>query len=480
MRCILNIPYIRVQLKPYFKDIRFWLVFFFLLRCYHITNPPLEGSNNWRQTTVTMVARNFVEGHANPLYPQLDIGGEKSGITGMEFPVLNYLIYLLSKVFGYTHWYGRIINLVVTSFGLFFFYQLLSKFFTKEHSFFATLLLLLSVWFCYARKIMPDTFSVSLVIIGLYYAHSYLLESKGMLTASLAFLFIVTGTLSKLPAAMLLPVILPLMMHAPAAKRRIMSVLLIAIALIAYWYYFSWVPYLNTRFEFTHFFMGMPFSKGLRQISEHLHLFATRFYHDALGYVGFPLFILGIVLAIRLKQKKLLLLLLLTVPLLLIIILKAGATFYNHDYYVIPFVPVMATFAAFSLVNIGSHKWRYLLLVLLTAETIVTNNIDFYIHEDMAAIQQLEPALNGIGSSSDRIVINSGLVPTPMYFAHRKGWITSNDSLQQPTFLMRLKKEQCKFVVILKKRFGSPIELPLPSAFQNEDFTIYRMDEEGN
>ena len=47
------------------KDIRFWLIFFFIIRLISITNPPLEILHNWRQTTVTMVARNFLEINSN-------------------------------------------------------------------------------------------------------------------------------------------------------------------------------------------------------------------------------------------------------------------------------------------------------------------------------------------------------------------------------------------------------------------------------
>ena len=70
-------------MKLYLKDIRFWILLFFVVRLYGIFFPPLEVSHNWRQTTVTMVARNFVEDGADILHPKIDIAGEKSGITGM-------------------------------------------------------------------------------------------------------------------------------------------------------------------------------------------------------------------------------------------------------------------------------------------------------------------------------------------------------------------------------------------------------------
>ena len=114
--------------KNTFLNIKFWIIAFFILRLFHITNPPLEVSHNWRQTTVTMVARNFEEVNNNIFYPRLDIDGDKAGVTGMEFPVFNYLIYLMSLLFGYEHWYGRLINLIVSSFGIYFFYKLKNLF----------------------------------------------------------------------------------------------------------------------------------------------------------------------------------------------------------------------------------------------------------------------------------------------------------------------------------------------------------------
>ncbi len=68
-----------------------------------------------------MPARNFLEVDANIFYPRIDIAGEKTGITGMEFPLLNYIIFLQAKIFGYAHWYGRLINLIVSSVRLFIF-----------------------------------------------------------------------------------------------------------------------------------------------------------------------------------------------------------------------------------------------------------------------------------------------------------------------------------------------------------------------
>ncbi|MCX6296566.1 MAG: hypothetical protein NTX97_10960, partial [Bacteroidetes bacterium] len=58
--------------EKYAPDIRFWIVLFFIIRLYGITDPPLEIAHNWRQVTGDMVARNMYEIDNNILYPRLD------------------------------------------------------------------------------------------------------------------------------------------------------------------------------------------------------------------------------------------------------------------------------------------------------------------------------------------------------------------------------------------------------------------------
>ncbi len=118
----LNSNYLKSKI---FTDIRFWIVLFFILRLYGITDPPLEIAHNWRQVCGNMVARNFYEIDNNILYPRIDMSAGKTGIVGTEFPILNYLTYLLSLVFGFKDWFGRLIVLIVSSFGTFYFYKLL-------------------------------------------------------------------------------------------------------------------------------------------------------------------------------------------------------------------------------------------------------------------------------------------------------------------------------------------------------------------
>ena len=190
-------------------DIRIWIVLFFCIRLIGITDPPLEIGHNWRQTTVTMVARNFLEVDNNIFLPRIDFAGEKTGITGMEFPFLNYLIYLIAEIFGYDHWYGRLINLTVSSLGLWYFFKLVGKYFPEKVAIYSTIVLAVSIWFQFSRKIMPDTFSMSIVIAAIYYGIQFL-ENHSRRNNNLSllayFVLMGIGVLSKLPSGYLLSI----------------------------------------------------------------------------------------------------------------------------------------------------------------------------------------------------------------------------------------------------------------------------------
>ena len=71
------------------------------------------------------------------------------------------------------------------------------------------------------------------------------------------------------------------------------------------------------------------------------------------------------------------------------------------------------------------------------------------------------------------ILINSTDYPTPMYFAHRKGWITYNEQIKNKVYRQSLQEHGLKYIVILKRSFGTVIPLDLPIMIENEDYTIY-------
>jgi 4-amino-4-deoxy-L-arabinose transferase-like glycosyltransferase len=169
-----------------------------------------------------MVSRNFLEVDANPMFPRIDIAGEKTGITGMEFPVLNYLIYLLSLAFGYHDWFGRLIVLLISSLGIWTFHNILKKQFNPQIAFNSSIVLLFSIWFTYSRKIMPDTMAMSFMFFGIQQGINYF-ESPRLKPLLWFGFWICLGILSKLPVVFLLFVFIPYMIDRPLLQRNKMA-----------------------------------------------------------------------------------------------------------------------------------------------------------------------------------------------------------------------------------------------------------------
>jgi 4-amino-4-deoxy-L-arabinose transferase-like glycosyltransferase len=467
--------------SKFLTDIRFWIVVFFLIRLIGITNPPLEVAHNWRQTTVTMVARNFLEVDHNILYPRIDIAGEKTGITGMEFPALNYLIYISAEIFGYQHWYGRLINLFFSSFGIWFFFRLLQKYFSHGTAFNATIILIVSIWFQFSRKIMPDTFSMSLILASLYFGSNYLESTKkNALQWSLLWyvLLMCLGVLSKLPSAYLLVVMAVFFFNKSISSRKkaIFGFISIIGILPSIFWYFIWVPHIVQEYGFTHFFMGKGMAVGFAEIANNLGETLNKFYDTALKYVGFLMFLVGVIYAVKDREKRIYLPLLLCFFGFAIVIVKAGYTFPHHSYYIVPFVPVMALVAGYGLSRIRIKKLALFLLLAIVGEGVGNQQHDFRVRDKDLQLVHLEKDLNSFSSLHDLILINSGEFPTPMYFAHRKGWVNSNDRIQDVIYVNELKTRGLKFIVILKRSIGSEIELEgYEVMFDSEDYVIYRV-----
>ncbi len=473
--------YLAIIMTTYFKylkDIRFWLILFFIIRLYGITNPPLDVAHNWRQTTVTMVARNYLEFDSRILYPRIDVCGEKSGITGMEFPIFNYLIFIISKLFGYQHWYGRAINLIISTIGIWFFYEIIRKYLNKNHAFASAMLLLGSIWFVYSRKIMPDTFAVSLVFIGIYYGLKYFYEKPAILNIALYTIFMLLGILAKLPMGYFLMVFaIPMFQKSISLKLKIVfGIVNLSIIGVVSWYYFRWVPYLIEHYGLKHFFMGKSITVGLIEIMKNWHSVLEKYYLDSMHITGFLLFLGGCWYAWKFRKTEpiTIWILGLCTSVFFLLMFKSGETFAIHSYYIVPYAPIMAFVAGFAVTKLN-YKWMPIILSIVIVENIANWQHDFRIKPEFAKFENLEKDLDKHGSRNDLIFVNSKEVPTPLYFAHRKGWSDHNHFVQNPQYVDSLQKLGLKYIVIAKKAFGSATQLNYPKIDSNDVYDIYKL-----
>jgi 4-amino-4-deoxy-L-arabinose transferase-like glycosyltransferase len=468
-------PFYGIIQSSYFRDIRFWIFLFFVIRLVGITNPPLEIGHNWRQTFTNSVARTFYDSGNSIFFPEADIYGNKPGIVGTEFPFLNYLICIFAKLFGYAHWYGRLINLIVSSFGVFYFYKLVKKFFKPEIAFNATLILICSIWFAFSRKSMPDTFSISLIMIGIYYGFNYFttLKIKDLL---LFLVFVLIGILCKIPGMFLLSFfILPFLDKNIRLKNKIFfAFALITVLYVVSFWYFMWVPYLDSLFG-NRLFFPRSLPQGMHELLHLWQLTAEKFYFSSLeSFIAFAFFIAGCFFIIRKKDKIMMMIVIPATVIFMFFMIKTGEVFPLHSYYVIPFTPLMAMITAYGLNEVPKVNYRIVLLSLIMIEGIANQNNDFFIKKSEMYKLELESVADKISSRADAIAINGGENPQQLYFTHRKGWRITNEEAGDSKFLDFIKKDGCKFLFLNKQEMGNGKPgLELKKVYEDEYFAVY-------
>jgi 4-amino-4-deoxy-L-arabinose transferase-like glycosyltransferase len=456
-----------------FKDVRFWIFLFLLLRLFGITDAPLEMGHNWRQSLTNMIARNFLEVSPNIFYPRIDMAGDLTGILGSEFPFFSYLIFIIAKIFGYDHWYGRLINLLISSVSMYYFYLLVKKYFNERISFNATLILIVSIWFSFSRKIMPDTFSVSLVIIGLYYSLQYF--EKGRFYHLLLFFGLITlGVLCKIPALALVSLLaIPLLVQFP--MRRKINVFIagtISVSIASAWYFY-WVPYLVDTYHFKLYF-PKGLIEGFNEIIQYPFDTLDKFWFTSFySFIAFAVFLAGLVLMFIRKNRLLIGLFVLVSAVFFVFILKTGSVFSLHNYYIIPYTPVMAIIAGYAL-SLLDIKWQTILIILISVESLANQSNDFIIKESELYKLELEKAVSDKINQNDLIIVNGGLSPQTIYFLHRKGWSVDNEKIIQPGFIENKTGRGARYLIIDKHIYGNTLSLPVLYSDDNIDVYVLK------
>ena len=458
-------------MNKYFKKVEFWIFVFFLIRLIGITNPPLETGHNWRQVTGLMVTRNYLEVDDNILFPRVDDHQGELGIIGMEFPTLNYIYFGVSKIFGHDHWYGRLINLIISSIGLLFFSKIIRRFFDRKVVVASTIFLLGSIWFSFSRKMMPDTYCISLMFIGIYNGLRYLDTGK-ISTILLYILFTSLAILSKIPAGIYFALLIPMMFSDFSRIRKvtISSLTLIPISLTYIWY-FLWNPYLSKTYGIW-YNAGKSISEGSSEIISNLDLVFKNFYfHSFSGYIIFGLFLFGLFQFISRRNRFFTLSFSVLAIVFLIYILKSGFFFYHHSYYMIPFVPVMAFIAGYS-ISFIKKRWVFIFCIILgLSESVLNQQHDFFIKKSEKYKLQLESIADLVSTRNELIAINGNGNPQQIYLTHRKGWTCTDAQIVDDSFINNIQKKGCRYIFVNKHSCAKSINKKI--VFDNENYIVY-------
>ena len=315
--------------------------------------------------------------------------------------------------------------------------------------------------------------------MALYFVLTYLEDGKW----HRLLLYVVLGSLgclTKISSALLLSVLIVPMVLNYSIHRKAWVVATSGVVLgTTIWWYFFWVPYLNTYGYGDHFTSGCPlFSMGWEEIKANYKGVLRSMYVIPMKYLGLLAFIASLIYVLVKRKWNVFLLFIIPYVCFLVIILKTGKSIMIDQYYVLCVIPCMAFIVGYALSHILDRRLMYLLLIAIAVENIGDQVYDFRIHKMNAPFADLETIVDKVSDRHDLFVINSAYhCPTVMYFAHRRGWTVPPDKLRDQNFLSDVKANGCKFVLITKEMFREnyDVVLELPMLYESEAFRIYAL-----
>lgn len=449
-----------------------FLLLLFVVRLFSITHPPIESTHNWRQATVLMIARNYYEDKSTLCYPRVDENG--GAIVALELPLLSFAHAKLADFFGYQHWYSRLINLIISTLGVFYFFVFLKRYANEKIAMYASLSLAISIWFMFSRKAMADTMAMSLAIMSIYYGFQFFFNKTKSSRYLIAYLVLCAfALLAKIPVIYAFIIFLwPLFMTSVSYRKKLafVAVSIIPLLLAFYWYQ-EWGVYLST-IDNSWRNMGSPIIAGWIENMNHFSDFLERFTFSSFhSFVAFGCYLIGLFFLIKKNKKRYWGIFILLSLAFLLLIGKSGWMFHHHNYYIIPFVPVMAFVVGYALSQINYRYLAGVLMLAIVVESFLNQQHDLRWNEKNAYKLELSDIAESIIPANSKIITNNQN-PIDIYFAHREGWAVPIEDATQAN-LNYLQTLPADFLIIIKKEADSHFDLPV--AFENEYYRIYQL-----
>jgi hypothetical protein len=121
----------------------------------------------WAMCDRGSVARNYAQSSMNFFLPRTNYTNEGEGITGLEFPLMNYLAAICYKVFGFSEFWYRFLMLLTVTMGLVSAWNISRRFLNPGVSLIPPLVLLACpILTYYAASFLPDAASLGFILTG--------------------------------------------------------------------------------------------------------------------------------------------------------------------------------------------------------------------------------------------------------------------------------------------------------------------------
>ncbi len=201
----LTLQFIMEKLNEFIKKNKLLTFLFILAIVYTINIVPgkflkrPQSVHMWAMCDRASVARNYAQESMNFFLPRTNMTKDTDGITGLEFPLMNYSAAICYKIFGFNEiWYRLLMFLLVTA-GIVASFKISLKFLNNSLLAFIPPLVLTSspILIYYLPSFIPDAASLGCILIAWYF---FLKDSKEQSWKNkfLVFILITLGCLMKI------------------------------------------------------------------------------------------------------------------------------------------------------------------------------------------------------------------------------------------------------------------------------------------
>jgi len=449
----------------------------------HIADRPCSV-HVWAQCARASIALNYYKGDMNFFKPRIHKYLEGDGITGLEFPLVNYIPAVCYKIFGFNEKYYRGFVLFSITLGLLFFFLMLNK---LIHNWLLSFGLTLSaycspVFLYYSINFMPDITSLALVLIAWYFFFNFIKNSTQKSSHLFWFCFSATlAALIKISSLVVILTVLALIIldylkyfkkynqgQLIRNKPKLAIILISCIGIIISWYLYS--MYLVKSGGADSFAMQTVRVTDWETAAWVWDVIKT---HHKFEYYPYETYILIVsIISIMVIGYKFVDRLLFTITLICLLGNLAVAYFFfyqfkDHDYYIITLTSVVFllyyTFADF--LNKAQLKFTpvitYVLIFILVfnikesmiySKTIFTSRFsrEFIPYYDPSApFNDLEPKLRKLGiKRTDRTLVGfDALWCVSLYKMDQLGYTFADTETKENIDLL-IKREDFKYLIL--------------------------------
>lgn len=461
-------------MKPLYKKILGLLFFLASLHMFysyvgiyrHLNKRPCSV-HSWAQTERASIALNYYQFDMNFFKPRIHKALDGEGITGLEFPFVNYSVAIFYKLFGFKEIYYKLFVLFTLILGLVLFY-FLNYSFTKNY--FLSLLSVGSAYFSpaliyYSANFIPDTTSLSFVLVSwfLFFKH---LNSK---LNKFKYYFLITATLAaliKISSLIVFGVVIGLIIldqlkffhktnqnnYLIRNKKSLFFASVFCIIIVIAWYkYANW---LSEHYHSDAFLLSSKLVTSKKQALEVWGVIKKLWLPDYYKFETYYLLLAAF--ACLLIFSKYVSRILFTITFLTVLgsasfIFLLFYQFRNHDYYIITILPciflILLTFFD-TIVKVADNyfpplKFIVLLIVFFNAKECVQYCKEKYLQRhdnsylvntgDFRMYEDLEPMLRKLGIKKTDITLTAfdGTYCNSLYLMNQRGWNIEPNSTKE-------------------------------------------------